>query len=207
MRDRIELSGKHQLDLWFHFDSNTSPILRREHPTQWVRENGAAEGLQIISFAAGGTWTEEEGWVSHCYGERVAAPVCVFSALAEGNLEITTFLLPGPPVGGVEARVEQIQVSGGRGFEVHLENSRDVVIIRDYENLEDKTGVAQTASVSSDFEYTWMRFAGNSPNPEELVLLGGQKLELSGKTIVESTKRVESSWLRKDASHGIYVRN
>jgi hypothetical protein len=203
MRDRIELSGKHQLDLWFHFDSGTSPGLKGNSPRQWVHENGATGGVQIISFASGGSWTTEEGWVSHCYGERAPAPVCVFTAPAEGDFEITTFLLPQPAAGSTEARVEQIEVTGGRGFEVHNENSRDVVIIRDHGNA----GAAQTASVISDFEYTWLRFEGNNSTPAELILLGGQKLEIAGQKIVESRERVEYSWLRKDAEQEIYVRN
>jgi hypothetical protein len=203
MQDRVELSGKHQLDLWFHFDSGTTPTLRGDGLRQWVHENGAAGSLQIISFADGGSWTKEEGWVSHCYGERAPAPVCVFSAPTEGDFEITTFLRPENAAGSGQARVEQIDVTGGRGFEVHNENSRDVVIIRDRGNA----GVAQTASMISDFEYTWARFDRNNPTPEELVLLGGQRLELDGQKIVESSERVEYSWLRKDTEQGTYVRN
>ena len=205
MRDQVELSGRHQLDLWFHFDSGTSPTLEGDSPRQSVHENGATNqetaGLQIISFAPNGTWTKEDGWVSHCYGEREPAPVCVFSAPAEGELEITTLLLPQPT--GARGRVEQIAVTGGRGFEVHNGNYRDVLIIRDRR----KAGVAQTGSLISDFEYTWLRFDGNDSTPAELILLGGQKLELAGHRIVESRARVEYSWLRKDAKKEIYVRN
>jgi hypothetical protein len=189
MRDKVELSGQHELDLWFHFDSSTSPRLEGEA----VHENGAGGGLQIISFAANGRWTKEEGWVSHCYGERTAAPVCVFSAPAAGGIEITTFLIP--QLESAPARVEEIAVSGGRGFEVHNGNSRDVLIIRD----RGQAGVAQTALLISDFEYTWLRFDGSNTTPAELVLLGGQKLALAGHKIVESRERVEYSVLGKDA--------
>lgn len=203
LRDRIEIREKHQLDVWFHFESGTSPTLRGDNLKQWVHENGAAGGLQIICFAENGRWTEEEGWVSHCYGERAPASVCVFSASAERDFEITTFLLPQPPAGAFMAGVEQIHVSGGLGFEVNNRNSRDVVIIRDSRN----DGVVQTPSVTSDFEYTWMRFEGNDPTPVELLLLNGQRLELEGRNLVESSERVAYSWLRKDAEQGIYVRN
>ena len=201
MRDRVELSGQHQLDLWFHFESDASPALEGDPQRQWVHENGADGGLQIVSFAPGGSWTKEEGWVSHCYGERAPAPVCVFSAPAAGVFEITTFLLPQSPAGG-QSKVKQIEVSGGRGFEMHDDNSRDVLIIHNGGNA----GVAQTASVISDFEYTWLRFDGNDPTPAELVLLGGHRLETAEQKIVESSERVEYSWLKKDPE-GIYVRN
>src|SRR5215207_6006379 len=117
VRDRVELAGKHQIELWFHFEAGTSPEVQGE----FVRENGA----KIVSFAPGGRWTTEDGWVSHCYGERVAAPVCVFSAAAEGAFEIVTFVLP------AERLVAQIEVTGGGGFEVRSEHSRDVLIVKD----------------------------------------------------------------------------
>jgi hypothetical protein len=141
MRDRVELTGKHQIDLWFHFESGTSPETRADEMGQFVQENG----LKIASFAQGGRWTKEEGWVSHCYGERVAAPVCVFSAAAEGAFEIVTFLLPS----GEEREVLEVEVSGGRGFEVRSEHSRDLLIVK---------GV----------EYTWLRTAASGGVPEEI---------------------------------------
>lgn len=203
LRDRVEVSGKHRIDLWFHFDSNTSPTVRHDNPMQWLHENSPAGGLGIFSFADGGSWTQEEGWVSHCYGERMPAPVGVFSACADGNFEITTFLLPKASAEVGEARVEQIEVTGGHGFEVQNQGYRDVVIIRDRVH----GGLAKMSVVVSDFELAWMRFADNHPTPEEMVLLGGQKLELGGKKIVESSERVDYLWLRRDARQGIYVRN
>lgn len=161
LRDRIELSERRQVEQWFHFEAETPVDL-----------------LKIASFAENGAWTREEGWISHCYGERAAAPVLVFSTTAEGDFEITTFLLPRQTG---EAKVERIE----GGFEVRHANHRDVVMI----------GAAQTPSVISDFEYTWMRFEGNDPTPTELVLLGGQNLQLDGQIIVELSK------------HGSYVRN
>jgi hypothetical protein len=137
IRDRVELSGKHQIDLWFHFESGTSPEVHENE----VHENGA----KIVSFARGGRWTKEEGWVSHCYGERAPAPVCVFSAAADGAFEIVTFVLPG----GGERKVLEVEVSGGRGFEVRSEHSRDLLIVK---------GV----------EYTWQRTEASGGAPEEI---------------------------------------
>ncbi len=186
LQDRMELSGRHQIDQWFHFDSDASPNV-----------------LQIISFADGGSWTHEEGWVSHCYGERVPAPVLVFSASCENYIEIITFLVPRPLTGTAKAKVEQIDVTDGRGFEVRNGSSRDLVIIRDQRCL----GLARASSVVSDFECTWMRFVDDHPAPEEMLLLGGRALEFGGQKIVESSERVEYSWLRKDSKQGTYVRN
>jgi len=182
VRDRVELAGKHRVDLWFHFDSGTSPVVREDELGQSVHENG----LKISSFAPGGRWTKEEGWVSHCYGERAPAPVCVFTVMAEGAFEIITVLAPGK----AESRIEEIEVSGGRGFEIWSEHSRDLLIVKD-------AGEARTSSLISDFEYTWLRFVGGNPNPEELLLLDGRRLEFAGQKIAESSERVEYSFLRK----------
>ncbi len=190
VRDRIELNGKHEVDLWFHFESGTSPEVREDASGQWVHENAATGGLKIVSFAPGGLWTKENGWVSHCYGERAVAPVCVFSAMAEGEFEIITFLLPG------ESRVREIEVAGGRGFEIQSEHSRDVVIVKAMSEVVE----VQTPSLISDFEYTWLRTepnTGTGREPKEAILLGGQRFELEGHKIVQSGERIEYSFQEK----------
>jgi hypothetical protein len=179
IRDRVELTGKHQIDLWFHFESGTSPELPEGESGGWVQENGA----KIVSFAPGGRWTKEEGWVSHCYGEREPAPVCVFSVAAEGAFEIVTFLLPP----GSEREVLEVEVSGGRGFEVRSEHSRDLLIVKD-------TDEARLPTLISDFEYTWLRNETSSRSPEELLLLGGRRLYIEGLKVVDSAERVECVW-------------
>lgn len=163
LRDRLELSGTHQIDQWFHFDSGIS-----------------FDGLEIASFAENGAWRTEEGWVSHCYAERSPAPVRVFSATATGEFEITTFLLPRP----LGSAVVQSRVTGGRGFELRNEHTRDVVLIRDR-----GVGLAQTDSIVSDFDCVWMRFVEDASVPKEMVLIGQGRLELAGRKIVESAGR------------------
>ena len=174
LQDRLELTGRHQFEQWFHFDSNLPSDL-----------------LEIASFAEKGAWAKEEGWVSHCYAQRAPAPVRVFSATAAGEFEIITFLLPQRSTSTV---IEQIEVDGGRGFELRNELSRDVVLIRD-----PSARLAQMASVVSDFDCAWMRFTGSDPTPDEIVLVGGRNLELDGTKIVESAERVEYSHLKRAA--------
>ena len=185
IRDRVELTAKHQIDLWFHFDSEVSPNL-----------------LQILSFAENGAWAEEEGWVSRCYAERTPAPVRVFSVMADGEIEITTFLLPTEAGGGKNADVKPTEVRGGRGFEIRTGDRRDVLIMRD-----GRAELAQTTSLVSDFDCAWLRFSGSNSTPEELLVLGGQRLELTGNKIISSSGRIEHSWLTRHAHDGTYVRN
>jgi hypothetical protein len=168
VRDRIDLSAKHPLNLWFHFDSAA-----------------AVDRLQIESFAENGAWRTEEGWVSHCYGEKAPAPVRVFSATADGDFEIITFLLPQP------ARAQEIETTGGHGFELRRSTSRDVVIFRD-----PGARLAQTASIVTDCDCVWLRFVADNSTPDEVVLLGGSKLELNGTKIVDSAERVDYYYVR-----------
>lgn len=186
LRDELELTGKHQIDQWFHFDSGVSPDL-----------------LQISNFAKDGSWKTEEGWVSHCYAERAAAPVRVFTASAEGDFDTVTFLLPQSTAAGSEkTSVKPVDTSGGRGFELQTAHVRDVVILRDR-----AAGLAQMAAITSDFDCAWLRFADGNPTPEEIILLGGRRLELDGRQIVDLSERVEHSCLGKDAVQRSYVRN
>lgn len=183
LRDRIELSGSHRIDQWFHFESGTAPALTGGGA---IEENSARGGLKIYSFAPGGAWRKEEGSVSHCYAEKEPAPVCAFSAMVDGELEVVTFLLP-QQTEGDDLSVEEIEVSGGRGFVVRNGNSHDLVIIRDYRT----NGLAQTPLIVSDFDCAWLRFTGGNSNPDEMLLLGGHRLELEGKKIVESPERLD----------------
>jgi hypothetical protein len=98
--------------------------------------------------------------------------------------------------------VNQITATGGRAFEVQTDSGRDIVILR-----EPGAKLAQTLNVVSDFNCACLRFAESSSTPEELVVLGGQRLEFAGNNIVESSERVDGSWLIKDARSGTYVRN
>lgn len=164
LQDRLDLSGKHKVEQWFHFDANPSPQL-----------------LEIVSFGENGAWATEEGWVSHCYAERTPAPVRVFSATADGDFEITTLLLP---KGSASSVVEQTPVTGGRGFEIRNEQSRDIVLVRDR-----GAELAKMASWVSDFDCVWMRFVEGASVPSEMVLLGKGRLELAGGKIVESSEQ------------------
>ena len=55
-----------------------------------------------------------------------------------------------------------------------------------------KTGSrAEMARLASDFDWTWARFAGEGATvPEELVLIGGQWLELEGREVLRSGRRI-----------------
>lgn len=183
MRDSVTTRGEHRYDLHFHFVPEVDPLIETGGNATFVREGKAGAGLEIFAFSEGGKWRKENGWVSRCYGERSVAPVCIFAKTAEGAQEFFTFLMP-RQVRDKESRIREIEAIGGSAFEVATENSLDVVMIRSGDLVE-------TARLASDFEWVWARFSNeNEQAPDELVLIGGRTLDLDGKRILKSEKRI-----------------
>ena len=140
-------------------------------------------GLEISSFGKKAVWRREEAPVSHCYGERVPAPLYVFSTTASGGDDLVTFLLP-QSKSEPSPKLREVEAIGGRAFEVVGESSHDIVMIGNGNRVE-------MARLASDFDWTWARFADESATvPEELVLIGGQQLELEGKEVLRSGRRI-----------------
>jgi hypothetical protein len=183
--DRITSSGEHRLDLWFHFASGADPRIDNiDGREQLLIEN--REGcLEVITFARGGLWSRKDGWVSKCYGEKTPAPVYDFSVTTRSDEEVITFLLPQPINRSQGRRIKEVEAIGGRAFEFSEENALDIVMICDGHRVE-------TARLASDFAWTWARFSSENGNiPEELVLIGGSKLELEGREILSSARRID----------------
>ncbi len=185
MRDCCASSGQHSYDLWFHFDSGTDVALATDRQGMTaVAGSGEESGLQIITFAENGSWRKEDGWVSHCYGDKAPASVCVFSVPAKDAIELITFLRPSMGLPMARPSVREVEAIGGRAFEVVSEKAHDIVMISG-------GGRVEMARLSSDFEWTWARFShSDAPVPEELVLIGGHSLELEGREILKSERRI-----------------
>jgi hypothetical protein len=77
-----------------------------------------------------------------------------------------------------------IEAIGGRAFEVVSENAIDIIMIGEGKNVE-------TARMASDCDLTWARFDTEKDGlPEELVLIGGQRVQLQGREILRSQRRI-----------------
>jgi len=112
IRDVLDSSNQHRLDVRFHYDCQPD----------------AQSTLAIHCFGAGES-VEEEAFVSHCYGQKQPAKVIRFSATFEAGGDVVTFLLPrmtATPWG-----VTEIDGEGGRSFEVSGGKTRDLVMIQD----------------------------------------------------------------------------
>ncbi|HXM35377.1 MAG TPA: alginate lyase family protein [Pyrinomonadaceae bacterium] len=184
IRDRVKSAGRHRYDLWFHFDVGAAPSLQfADDVAASVQEMVEAAGLDISSFARKAGWRWEDAAVSHCYGERASAPVYVFSTTAAGDDDLLTFLLPRTKAEAARG-VCEVEAVGGHAFEVVGESAYDIVMIKSGDRVE-------MARLASDFEWTWARFAHEGATiPDELVLIGGQRLELEGKEVLRSGRRI-----------------
>jgi hypothetical protein len=179
VRDHIKSASEQLVDLWFHFEPDSNPIIEAaaDQPA-FIAEGSGENGLDIYAFAENGRWRSENGWVSHCYAQKDPARVYVFSALLSGTRDSVNLLMPRT----AQARwsVREIEAIGGQAFEVANENWLDIVMIRTGERIE-------TARLASDFEWTWARFSHSDTSIlEELVLISGRTLQLQGHQVLQA---------------------
>jgi hypothetical protein len=202
VRDRIASAGTHRYDLNFHFAAGVEPRVEARDGADAAQvgesadavrvvAHGVADGvdaLTLFTFGRAGEWSEEDGWVSRCYGARERAVVCRFTSRGEGAQEFITFALP--QGAGVSAR--RREATGGKGYELQRRGaSLDVLLCRG-----DGDAVADDRIIS-DFDWTWARFDG-AGTCAELVLINGRCCVLDGQTIIESRERIECAVVRRD---------
>ena len=117
IRDVVRSAERHRYDLWFHLDSGIDAGFQATHDATSVRASAGSASLEIASFGRNSAWQREEGSVSHCYAERAAAPVYVFSTPASDNEDFLTFLLPRNQI-RTGPQVREVEAIGGRAFEI-----------------------------------------------------------------------------------------
>ena len=197
LRDSVESQGAHDLRLSFHFDSHVARLHSKENTVRVISEKSNSAILQLATFAAGGQWTEEPGWVSHCYGERVAAPVLAFSLSTHDSRELVTFLLPEAVSASERPSARQIEALGGQAFSIEFNGRRDVLLWREAE-MEATRNWVETVQFASDFELIWARFErDNQRRIEELILIDGHTFEFEGREVLRSRKKIDYLVVRR----------
>jgi hypothetical protein len=127
--------------------------------------------------------------------------VCTFSARAAGDKvatdrtenELITLLLPNSGRASSRFEVREVEAIGGRAFEIIKDGHTDLVMMRD-----PRAGRVETVRMISDFSWTWARFlkvrSGSHDETGELLellVMDGKRLELDGKEILKSARRVD----------------
>jgi len=187
--DRVVSMGKHRLDLRFHPSIGTKPRIISSGTVQLYKAHSAGPVLEIVTFAASGTWQNEDGWISSWYGQKERALVSVFSTTVEGPAELITFMLP-VDRDSETVDVSEIEANGGRAFELTRGKNVDVVMLAGFPNRTAGKRI-ETARMASDFNYLWARFAGaNASFPEEVVALGGQSVRFKGHEVFSSKRPI-----------------
>jgi hypothetical protein len=194
IRDQVKSSGKHTAELWFHFDSDATPLIEAlEGPAVALIEHDGKAGVEIFTFANNGQWRTEDGWISHCYGEKERTRLPVFSAPVESDTEIVTFIFPEGEATMAKARVREVEAIGGKAFEVRHDGGVDIVMIRT-----EPAERVEMERLASDFAWTWARFPNREDKtPSELVLLAGTTVEVEGKQILKWNRPVDYLVVRR----------
>jgi uncharacterized heparinase superfamily protein len=194
VRDRVETPGAHECKLHFHFAAGAEPEIEEAGGVEAVREHGGGAALGLFVFGHGGEWRKGEGLVSPCYGRRVAAPVCTFSATALGAQDFVTFLLPER---ARETSAREIEAVGGRAFETNSRGVRDILLISEGES-------AESARVASDFEWAWLRYDAGAQRPSEVLLINGRRLFLNERAVLDAVRRIDYLFMRR-VGEDLYV--
>ena len=195
MRDLVNSNGNHNLDLHFQFASDATVKVKPDHEgdcqVHASIEDGSGASLRLVSFGRSGRWRREEAQVSQSYGERRAAPGCVFSTQFSGDErnsdEVITVLLPTTAQQPV-FQVREVEAIGGRAFEITHGEHCDLIMLRDQQAAH-----IETVRMVSDFNWTWARFSQGveqSNELHELLVLDGQHLKLDGCEVLKSETAV-----------------
>ncbi|HEV7744026.1 MAG TPA: heparinase II/III family protein [Pyrinomonadaceae bacterium] len=228
IRDRLSSVGQHNLALGFHCAPESrleSSDLRSQiadasgtpdSVPQFLELSGESAGLHVAVFGPAeektGRWSKEAAFVSQCYGSSEAAPVWTFStkSLAKGNdpAELITLLLPTAGRGSGKFQVKEVEAIGGRAFEISAGDHCDLLMLRNRGSQR-----VETVRLVSDFNLSWARFSRESEGELlELLVLDGQYVQLDGKEILRSAKRVQhlvasrvADRFRVESSEGLAV--
>ena len=188
VKDQVQTGAGHRADIWFHFDRSAKPLIETAaNKSPFITESDNPNSAIIFAFGLDGRWRREEGWVSHCYGEKAPGRVYAFSIPTSGQNEIVTFVLP-QRTGVAKQSVAETEAIGGKAFEVTHVNGLDVVMIRN------ETGGprVEMKRLASDFDWTWVSFSSEEKTlPTEIVLLGGTSLEFEGRQVFQAAERIE----------------
>jgi len=173
IRDLVQTRGAHEYSLGFHFAHGRKPSIGEGG--KWIGE----EDHRIYTFGDHGAWQQKESWVSNNHGNRVNAPFFRFISAGDGKQEFWTFLMP-RSLTGDDLEVAEVPMVSGRAFVVKFGLYTDVFVFNDEPGQLIDTGLFDT-----DFKFSWARLTEDEMLPDEFVLIGGSRLRLSGRDVLD----------------------
>ena len=185
VRDEAGARAAHRYELCFHFPAGAAPRAESEGARAAVSVRDASvSGLELHAHGAKGRWREEEGWVSPCYGAKLAAPVWTFEVEGEGAQDFLTVVLP-RAAGAGAARVLSTEQTGAAHFlEVETEGARDLLAVG-------RAGMTVASEqFTTDFAWTWVRLAPDGRLAEVVLVGGGTRFAYGGRELLASKRRL-----------------
>ena len=196
-RDQVNSLSRYQFRSHVHCDTSVEPLRGTQHGLRLIGDNHTAV-LELVSFGPRGEWIRETGWVSTCYGVKEEAPTFAFAFDGDGPEELITFFLP-ETIGGSERRVvREIEALYGRAFELNGNGTHDVLLLSGEHLGDPYRQRVETPRFSSNCSVTWLRFESErTRNPEEFVLIGGHTVEVDGRVLMSSSKRIDYLYAKR----------
>lgn len=157
VRDHAASDGWHDYAQHFHFAPDARPLMVRPDRAgaEYCRCSEQTEGqpgLDIASFAGGGIWALEDGWVSTCYGEKFPAKAAIFAVARAKRADIVTFMLP-RRAGHASTWPKEVAAKGGRAFQLASHDNDDVSDVFAI----GRGARLETDALSADAAWLWLR--------------------------------------------------
>lgn len=172
MRDLAETHGSHEYSLNLQFAEGRDPVIGGDG--MFVGDDSS----RIFAFGDNGFWQQKEAFVSTNHGNKRPASLMRYISSGDGTQEFFTFIMPfangqSPPE-VTEAASEQ-----GRAFVIKYNGYTDVFL------LNDRGDVIDNGIFASNSRYSWARLRAGETAPDELVLIGGDRLSVGGDEVLK----------------------
>jgi len=178
IRDLIEMSGKHNIELNFHYSRETAVTVDVEG------EFAGGKDHRLFVFGDDGRLVQKESWISKVHGAKINAPLIRFEAEGRGTQEFFTFILPAD-AGTEKPEAVEFPMTGGRAFLIKFRGSTDLITIGDGETK------LRNEIFGSDFEWNWVRLDADSGTPAEIIAINGSKFSMSASRVFSSAENTD----------------
>lgn len=179
MHDLVATPGEHDYALNFHIKDNIKPSIENDG-----RSVGDA-GSRIFTFGDNGAWQQKESWISNIHCNKMNAPFLRFLSRGQGTQEFFTFMLPADAHLAVPD-VFEVPSARGRAFVIKYRGYTDLFVFNDEQDQLIKTGIFDT-----NFRYSWARMSEGESVPDELVLIGGNRLAVGGHKVFDQPSEMQ----------------
>ena len=194
MRDFAETDGAHEYALNFHFAEGRNPV---------IGDSAAFVGddnNRIFTFGDNGFWQRREAFISKNHGNKRPASFMRYLSSGEGTQEFFTFMMPFAN-GQTPPEVTETMTENGRAFVIKYNGYTDIFV------LNDRDGFIDNGVFASNFRHSWARLRDGETEPDELVLIDGDRLSVGGAEVLKIEESTYASIRRLGSEYYIKTGN